>query len=153
MAAAEVMNRGLREKFEQTRERVVLLPTCMRGARAGGCRARVDGEDITCAGCDPDCTVNHLTKRMRGLGLQVFMVPYASGFSRWLERWEETGAGVTAVACMLHILSGGYEMRERGIAAQCVPLDFPGCKKHWSDRGFSTAVNEDRLVQIVAGSR
>jgi hypothetical protein len=50
---------------------------------------------------------------------------------------------------MMNILAGGYEMRARGIASQCVPLDYPGCKKHWTKDGVPTAVNEDRLVQIV----
>jgi hypothetical protein len=76
-------------------------------------------------------------------------VPHSSGFSRWLERWQHTGAGVTAVACVLNILPGGLEMRDRGIAAQCLPLDFPGCRKHWDRLGFPTAVNEKRLVQIA----
>ena len=89
---------------------------------------------------------------MRALGVKVYIVPHATGFSRWLTRWQrEPHVGVAAVACMLNILPGGYEMRARGIASQCVPLDFPGCRKHWDRRGLSTAVNEDRLIQIVTG--
>jgi hypothetical protein len=153
MVAAEVMNRGLREDFERTQERVLLVPTCMRGKRYLECRARMDGVDITCTGCDPECTVNRITKRMRAQGIAVYMVPHASGFSRVLSRWENTSYGVAAVACMLNILPGGYEMRERQIASQCVPLDFPGCRKHWDEKGFPTAVNEERLVQIAAGGR
>ena len=153
MVAAEVMNRGLRREFERTTQRVVLVPTCIRGKKSRECRARVRGEDISCAGCDPNCSVNRLTRRLRSHGVNVFMVPHASGFSRALKRWEKTGAGVTAAACMLNILSGGYEMRERGIASQCVPLDFPGCRKHWDKNGFPTAVNEERLVHIAAGTR
>jgi hypothetical protein len=151
MVAAEVMNRGLREDFERTPKRVVLVPTCMR-AKRGACKARVNGVDITCTGCDPECAVNHITKRMRAQGVAVYMVAHASGFSRVLKRWEQTGTGVVAAACMLNILPGGYEMRERQIASQCVPLDFSGCRKHWDDKGFPTAVNEERLVQIVGSS-
>ena len=29
-------------------------------------------------------------------------------------------------------------------------LDYPGCKKHWDHEGHPTAINEDRLVQIIA---
>jgi hypothetical protein len=57
--------------------------------------------------------------------------------------------GVTAVACLLNILPGGYEMRSRRIAAQCIPLDYPGCHKHWCPAGVSTALNEDRLAELV----
>jgi hypothetical protein len=149
MVAAEVMNRGLRKDFALTQQRVVLVPTCMREEHASGCRARVDGVDMTCTGCNPECMVNRITRRMRANGIAVYMVPHASGFSRVLSRWERSGAGVAAVACFLNILPGGYEMRERHIASQCVPLDFPGCRKHWDERGFPTAVNEERLVQIA----
>ena len=151
MVAAEVMNRGLRKAFERTARKVVLVPACMRGARAATCKAKVSGVDMTCAGCDPECSVNCITRRMHQIGAAVYLVPHTSGFGRWLDRWErERGVGVTAVACLLNIMPGGLEMRERRIAAQCVPLDFPGCKKHWDREGLSTAVNEDRLVQIMA---
>lgn len=154
MVAAEVMNRGLRPRFDATRNRVLLVPSCMRGVRASRCRAHVHGVDITCTACDPECAVHRLTRRMREQGAQVYLVPHATGFSRWLHRWEHTSdTGVTAVACLLNILPGGYEMRARDIPSQCVPLDYPGCRKHWSSKGIPTAVNEDRLVQIVSHAR
>ena len=150
MVTAEIMNRGLLPQFERTRRHVVLVPTCMRGARAGSCRARTVGVDTSCSGCDPDCAVNRITQRMRRLGAEVYLVPHSTGFSRWLERWQhEPGVGVTAVACLLNILPGGYEMRARGIASQCVPLDYPGCRKHWRNQAIATSVNEERLVNIV----
>ena len=151
MVAAEVMNRGLRADFGQTRKRAVLVPACMRGAHAGSCQAEVDGVDMTCTACDPACAVNRLTSKMSSLGAKVYLVPHSAGFSRWLERWQrEPETGVTAVACMLNILPGGYEMRARQIASQCVPLDYPGCRKHWSREGIPTGVNEEQLVRVVA---
>jgi len=153
MVATEIMNRGLREQFECTPQRVVLVPACMRGAKAGSCRARTSGSDIACTACDPACAVNRITRRMRRQGAKVYLIPHSTGFSRWLERWQRAPeAGVVAVACMLNILPGGFEMRARGIASQCVPLDYPGCRKHWSRKGIPTSLNEDRLVQIVAGT-
>jgi hypothetical protein len=151
MVAAEVMNRGLRAAFNQTRKRAVLVPACMRGTCANRCKAKVDGVDMTCTACDPACTVNRITREMRSQGAAVYLVPHSAGFSRWLERWQrEPETGVTAVACMLNILPGGYEMRARQIASQCVPLDYPGCQKHWRRQGIPTGVNEDRLVRVVA---
>ncbi len=151
MVAAEIMNRGMRSDFQRAPRRVVLVPTCMRGARASQCRAHVSGLDIVCTGCDPECTVNRITRGMRSLRARVYLIPHATGFSRWLERWQRVPeCSVTAVACMLNILPGGYEMRARGIAAQCVPLDYPGCRKHWRREGVSTNLNQNQLVQIVA---
>ena len=153
MVAAEVMNDGLREDFLSKPRKVLLVPTCMRGTKKDDCRAVVRGLDMKCAACDPDCAINRITRRMRSEGVQVYMVPHATGFSRWLERWQDDPkVGVAAVACMLNILPGGYEMRARKIASQCVPLDYPGCEKHWTRAGIPTNANEDRLVQIVTGS-
>jgi hypothetical protein len=151
MVAAEIMNRGLRGQFEATGHRAILVPACMRGDAALTCKARSSGVDITCASCNPHCAVNRITRRMRTLGAKVYLVPHASGFSRWLERWQrEPDTGVVAVACLLNILPGGYEMRARQIPSQCVPLDFPGCRKHWRNKAIATSLNEERLVQIVA---
>jgi hypothetical protein len=150
MVATEIMNRGLEEQFQSKRKRVVLVPVCMRGKCAAACRAHVFGADITCVGCDPSCAINRITKRMRSLGADVYLVPHATGFSRWLKRWEGVpDTGVVAAACLLNILSGGYEMRARGIPSQCVPLDFPGCQKHWRRERIPTGLNEERLVRIV----
>ncbi len=150
MIVAEVMNRALRSGFERTPRKVVLVPACMRGTHASTCRARATGLDIVCTACDPECTVNRITRDMRRLGAKVYIVPHASGFSRWLDRWQRApDVGVVAVACLLHILPGGLEMRLRGIPSQCVPLDYPGCRKHWTAHGISTGVNEDRLAQLV----
>lgn len=153
MVAAEIMNRGLHDGFARAARRIVLVPGCLRGARASKCKARVKDTDITCAACDPTCNVNRITRRMRQQGIDVFIVPHSTGFSRWLERWQrEPECGVTAVACLLNIVPGGLEMRARRIASQCVVLDYPGCKKHWDREGIPTAANEDRLVRIVTVS-
>lgn len=151
MVAAEIMNRGLRADFESKTRKVVLVPACMRGPYADLCRARTSCTDMQCAACSPGCAVNRLTRRMRALGATVFLVPHSTGFSRWLERWQrEPDTGVAAVACLLNILPGGYEMRARGIASQCVPLDFPGCQKHWRHDEIATSFNQDQLVNILA---
>ncbi len=150
MVAAEIMNRGLRSDFQRTPRRAVLVPTCMRGSHARHCRAHASGLDIVCTACDPECTVNRITRRMRKLGARVYLIPHATGFSRWLERWQRVpDCGVVAVACMLNILPGGYEIRARGIAAQCVPLDYPGCEKHWRRTGIPTDLNDGQLVHIT----
>jgi hypothetical protein len=88
---------------------------------------------------------------MRDLGATVYLVPHTTGFSQWLSRWQgKPEVGVTAVACLANILAGGYEMRARRVASQCVLLDYPGCRKHWSREGVPTDLNEERLVQIVS---
>jgi uncharacterized protein len=82
--------------------------------------------------------------------VEVYLVPHTTGFSRWLARWQnQREVGVVAVACISNILAGGFEMRARSIASQCVLLDFPGCQKHWSGVRIPTAVNEEQLVNLL----
>ena len=153
MVAAEIMNRGLRDDFLRTARKIILMPACMRGAYATRCQARASGVDIQCAACSPGCAVNRMTRHMNALGASVYLVPHSSGFSRWLDRWQhEPDTGVVAVACLLNILPGGYEMRARQIPSQCVPLNFPGCRKHWRRKCIATSLNEEQLVQIVAST-
>ena len=153
LVTSSLMNQGLREAFERTGERVVLAPGCLRGAFAERCQAHVSGVDIDCAGCSAAGTMNRLTLDLREQGVKVYIVPHSSGFSRWLERWQRTpNVGVTAVACLLNILPGGYEMRARGIPSQCVPLDYPGCARHWAQPAMATSVDLRQLIQTVATS-
>jgi hypothetical protein len=150
MVAAGIMNHGLHADFALTRRRAVLLPTCMRGARAATCRAVTRGVDITCAACDPACAIHRITRRLARENVPVYIVPHAGSFSRWLQRWQQGhDVGVIAVACLANILAGGYEMRARRIPSQCVVLDFPGCQKHWRTKPIPTTVNESRLIQIA----
>jgi len=151
MVGAEIMNRGMRGQFLRTPRRIVLVPVCMRVEDATKCHARVIGFDLSCTGCSSECNVNRVTHRMRALGATVYLVPHSSGFSQWLARWQgNTEVGVTAVACLANVLSGGYEMRTRRIASQCVILDHPGCQKHWCREAIPTDLNEAQLVQIVS---
>ena len=60
---------------------------------------------------------------------------------------------VVAPSATLEVAARAAEMRARGIASQCVPLDYPGCHKHWRPKGIATGLNEQRLVQIVTGAR
>jgi hypothetical protein len=150
MVASEIMNAAMRDEFHAKSRKVLLVPSCMRGKNADTCPAQVSGPDISCAACDPDCTVHRISRTMRAEGVETYIVPHSSGFSKSLERWQhEPDTGVAAVACLPNILAGGYEMRARGIASQCVPLDYPGCRKHWTDDGIPTTLNEDRLIQLV----
>lgn len=154
MAATEIMNRGLRQRFDQMRKKLVLVPACMGNKSISACQAKVIGVDIACTGCDPECTISRITRQMRDQGATVYLVPHSSGFGRWLERWQhEPDTGVVAVACLLNILPGGYDMRARRIPSQCVPLDYPGCDKHWRRERLPTGLNEERLVWIVGSSQ
>ncbi len=56
---------------------------------------------------------------------------------------------IIGVACPLHLISGGWKSSGMGIPAQCVLLDYCGCKKHWDRDGIVTEINFKKLEQIM----
>ena len=153
MVGSEIMNRGFLPGYLERPDRVVLVPGCMRARDDASCRARRDGLDISCTRCHPDCEVAALDRLAEERGFRVFVVPHASTFTAWLRHWrKEPNASLVAVACPLHLVTGGYEMRALGLEAQCVLLQYSGCQRHWDPKGVPTRLDRGRLLEVVAGT-
>lgn len=150
MVGAEAMNRGFRPGFQARPRKVVLVPGCMRSRDDRACMALRRGTDISCAHCDKNCNVSKLTELGEEKGFRVFVVPHASTFTAWLERWREDGqTALVAAACPLHLVPGGYEMRALGLQAQCLFLRYSGCKRHWDPNGTPTEIDTTRLLELL----
>lgn len=131
IVGACIMNRTLQYEFSQTRDKILLLPTCM-ALKGSDCRTRPVNGDLSCMHCTPSCNISKAAKEMEEKGIRTVLIKHSSSFSKWLEPWsnqEETG--LIGVACVLNLLTGGFEMKRLGIPSQCVFLDHAGCKKHW----------------------
>jgi uncharacterized protein len=151
LLGSEVMNRGFRPGFESRSRKVVLVPGCLRSRDDKSCQARREGLDIACARCHPSCEVAALDRLGEEKGFSVRVVPHASTFTAWLERWSrDPDTALVAAACPLHLVPGGYEMRALGLPAQCVLLSFSGCRRHWDPSGTPTRLDRDRLLELVA---
>jgi uncharacterized protein len=149
MVASEIMNRGLKNKFENTLFKIVLVPSCMSNPEYS-CKKIKKGEDILCSMCSQSCNINHLVKLGIRHNFMVNIVPHSSSFTKWLIKWKNSkDSGIIAIACLLNITPGGYEMRELNIPSQCILLDGCGCKKHWHKTGIPTEINENRLLEIL----
>ena len=154
MLGAELMNRAFRGDYDRAGERAILLPACMRGPSAARCRARRVGLDLVCTHCDEQCRVNVLGRAAAREGASVHVIPHSSDFTRWLRTWAEgRNVGVIGVACVMHLITGGLELRSLGIAAQCVLLDHCGCTQHWDRAGRQTDLNERLLHDLVRRTR
>ena len=152
LLGAKVMNVGFESGYVTRPRKVVLLPGCMR-AKESECRARREGLDIQCTHCSSQCQVSAITKLGVLQGFEVYIVPHASSFTAWLEHWRGDGStALVAAACPLHLVAGGYEMRALGIDAQCVFLDFSGCRRHWHAVGTPTHLDARRLLHVVKES-
>jgi hypothetical protein len=150
MFGAEILNRQLRNTFKQTRQKVILLPTCMRNPK-NKCEAEIIGYRMRCKACSSYCNINKIQNNFAHQGFEVAIIPHSSGFTKFLEFWKnQEHTGLIGVACVLNLLKGGYEMKNLNIPAQCVFLDYCGCKKHWHKQGLPTNINLFQLQKILA---
>ncbi len=150
MFAAEILNRSLKKGFTETRKKVLLLPTCMRHEPVTGCKAKSDGKELVCAACSADCNIGKVSSEMKKEGIISYLIPHSSDFSKFLVKWKDCpDTSLIGVACVLNLLSGGYEMKRLNISSQCVFLDYCGCKKHWDKDGYATSLDIDQLHKIV----
>ncbi len=154
MVGAEIMNRVYREDFLKKKQKILLLPTCMRRPAGDKCHAVLRGKGFNCTGCSPDCPVRNITEFGKNNGLQVRMVPHESSIASTQtdESLFNEESGVIGVSCALNLISGGWMLKEKGVPAQCVLLDYCGCKKHWDKEGIVTNINQEQLLRIVKGT-
>ena len=150
MVGAELMNRAFAGKYDASAARAVLLPACMRGAHAKHCQAKKADLDLVCTGCSANCRVNSVRKMAAKTGATTHIIPHSSDFTRWLGTWAKgRDIGVIGVACVLHLITGGLELRSVDIPAQCVLLDHCGCTQHWDPNGRQTELNEMLLEKVI----
>jgi hypothetical protein len=151
MFGAEIMNRQLRESFLNTGKKAVLLPTCMRSRPESECKALWDDKEKVCVQCDVACNIGKVAKSVANENTKVYLIPHSSGFSIFLSKWaNQSETGLVGVACVLNLLTGGYEMKRLNITSQCVFLDYCGCRKHWHECGIATSLNINQLDKVVA---
>lgn len=149
MVGAELMNRALREEFEKTDRKAVLLPGCMRKFPFSNCKASKVPGGLKCVGCTPDCRVNALRNTGKKHDFDVYVIPHASDLSQWSPSKRKDSLGVVASACLTTLVEGGWELKRYGVPAQCVVLEYSGCKKHWHPEGIETEINPEILLSII----
>lgn len=153
MVGAELMNRGFREKFINTYKKSLLIPACMRIRTDDECKSVKNNFDMKCTGCDLECRVYHLTKLGKEKNFSVHIIPHSSDFTTWLKTWAvNTGIGIVGVACPLNLITGGLELKSLNIPAQCLLLDYCGCRNHWDKDGFATDLNTTKLLEILGNN-
>lgn len=150
MAGAEIMNRAYRKDFIKAKHKAIFLPACIRKGVDGTCKARSDKGTLHCIGCYPDCEVNKIKGLGKAYGYEVLIIPHESAaFSD--KTIKEDELGIIGIACITNLLSGGWKAKSLGISAQCILLDYCGCKNHWDDEGFPTSINMEQLQKLMNG--
>ncbi|MDF2984630.1 MAG: hypothetical protein K0R50_140 [Eubacterium sp.] len=151
MVGAEIMNRIYRNEFLSKAEKVLLIPTCMRKPHNSECMAKQLGKGFVCSRCTRGCPVYVLSEIGQRNNLKVRMIPHESSIAstKTDKSLFDTGSGVIGVSCVLNLISGGWMLADKGVAPQCVLLDYCGCKNHWHDKGLPTELNEKQLMKIL----
>ena len=149
MVGAEILNRDLRNEYQKTKNKILLLPTCMSNPEKGVCKSISLDNKKYCTGCSENCNVNKYRKYCLDRNIKINLIPHSSSFSKYLKEWEnQEDTALIGVACVLNLLKGGYEMQNLNIPSQCIFLDYCGCKKHWHKKGLPTDLNIKMLDQI-----
>lgn len=147
MVGAAIMNRSMSRDFLLSKQKILLLPSCM--AKNEKCQSvEVFGGQV-CTHCTKGCSVSNADTEMKSRGVNVFIIKHSSSFSKYLSQWKDQAeVGLIGTACTLNLLMGGYEMKRLNIPAQCVFLNFPGCKKHWKT-GNSTSISIEQVDKLI----
>ncbi len=148
MVGAELMNQAYRQAFLQAPKKAVLLPACMRALPEGQCQATATSHHLRCTGCAAGCRVHQLTQMGRRDGFEVRIITHESSA---FPGNETDGVAIVGIGCVSTLLSGGWKARSLGLPAQCVLLDYCGCKKHWHPTGVATDLNVQQFRRVMLG--
>ena len=145
MVGAQIMNEAYRKEFLKTKEKRLLLPSCMRIKDEKNCKAIKTEEGYICNSCSKNCNVNKYDKLGKKYNFQVYIIPHESSISV-KNKIKDGHIGIIGVACVLNLISGGLKAKNLGFVPQCVFLDYCGCKDHWYDKGIITDINMSYLL-------
>ena len=145
MVGAQIMNEAYRKEFLKTKEKRLLLPSCMRIKDEKNCKAIKTEEGYICNSCSKNCNVNKYDKLGKKYNFQVYIIPHESSISV-KNKIKDSHIGIIGVACVLNLISGGLKAKNLGFVPQCVFLDYCGCKDHWHDKGIITDINMSYLL-------
>lgn len=149
MVGSEWLNHAYRHLFIERPRKVVLLPTCTRLHPDKICKARVEGAWLVCTGCSAECQVGCLRELEKQLNFQLFLVPHNSSIQESPLQVPLSQVGVVGVSCALNLISGGWMLKSLDVPAQCVILDYCGCRGHWHHEGIPTELNKDKMIQLL----
>ncbi len=134
----ELKNSLNRESFlkARPRDRMVILPACLRNSRK--CRAKLTKDGYSCEMCGA-CKIGTIKKRLEGKGQRVFVVPGGSMVLEILKRHKPKA--VLGVACLNELVSA---VENISLPSQGVQLLRNGC--------IDTDVSLEEVFSVMDGN-
>ena len=123
----QIKNAVNRSAFVKTKNRVLLLPQCLRKKTHGSCKAMFKPEIPShfCNSCSRGCLVNQATRMGKQKGYDVYILDGGSCITHIME--QNKYDAVVGVACPPEIKLATNYLEELGIPGQGVPLTKNGC--------------------------
>lgn len=149
MVGAEIMNRSLKNEFDNRPRKALLLPGCMRLSKEN-CKAKQSNLGLKCMGCLKHCNVNELTEIGYDHGFEVYIVSHESSAFSEATKKDRDELGIIGVACVSNLIAGGWKSKSLNIPAQCVLLNKSSCKNHWHKTGIPTNINLNQLYKLFS---
>jgi len=151
MLGAYIYNRALQSDFGKIKQKIVLLPACMKAKPSQVCKAEKAGLGEHCKGCSALCQINRISQLGKKHHFTVEIVKHSSDISLTKQAIPDD-CGLIGVACVSTVIAGGLELMHNSVPAQCVLLDQCGCR-HWCDKTIPTSLNLNELLnRTVAGA-
>ncbi|ABR55065.1 protein of unknown function DUF116 [Methanococcus vannielii SB] len=119
--ASEFYNRYYCESFKKAKNKILILPHCLRDLKCPG-KLGVDG--IECLFCSK-CPVGEIIKVAKENGYEVYIVPGSTFLKRLVK--EKNPDGVFAVACYNDLFHGMNSLSRKNIPIQGQLLMKDGC--------------------------
>lgn len=146
MISAEIINNIYRNEFLKSKEKIVLLPSCMREVNTL-CLSDKTYTGYKCSHCCSSCNINKLSTMGERYGLSVFIMTDECENFKFESEYNSTGAIV--ISCVLNLFSKNLKFIRLGLSPQCSILDYCGCTNHWCREDIMTNINLEELKNII----
>jgi hypothetical protein len=150
MVGAEILNRVYKKRFIEKDNKLLLLSGCM-SINKKKCQAEnyIIGKRCIC--CNNKCNIHKIKRIGQNNNFKVIIINHTTSLTnkKVINKILGKDVSVIGVACVLHLISGGWKLEEANIPAQCILLNYSGCKKHWTDRYIPTEIDLNKLLEII----
>lgn len=148
MVILAIMNKLLLEEFVKSKDKILLIPPCMKFHDNYKCKSKSENYLYSCESCNKKCKVNELNKIGKIYNFKVYTFSHDMDFSK-LDKTTYENKGVVCIGCSLNLINKGLKLRELNIKPQLILLSFCGCKKHWHNYGLTTRFDMNKLFEII----
>jgi hypothetical protein len=135
-AGIDFYNRYYSNKFKKARNKVLVLPHCLRDLK---CPGKLGLNGVECVHCGR-CSIGDIIKVAEKNNYKVFIVPGSTFLKRVLK--EHRPGGVFGVACYSDLFHAMNYLSRKGVPTQGQPLIKDGC--------VNTLVDVEELISRLS---